>query len=241
MFRRTCGFGLLGMLMATMKARSKWQVATYCAVFMGLSGPTMAIAHGGNNDSSVVHACVDHRSGDVDIVGVNGHCKNHQSPMHWAIAGPMGSQGPAGGRGPMGPAGPVGATGPAGPAGAPGLMGPAGAAGPMGQQGPQGPQGFAGPTGLQGPSGISGYVIEYNKVAVEVGQSANVHVECPEGKKVLGGGFGVEYPPEMSVYDSGPTNGQSSLSDHAWNVFVFNKGQTGARFAWVYAICANVD
>lgn len=68
---------------------------------------------------------------------------------------------------------------------------PAGAQGPQGERGLQGvpgQDGADGQDGQQGPPGISGYEVVTN---TDVGDSSDtklLSVECPTGKKVLGGG-----------------------------------------------------
>ena len=47
-------------------------------------------------DISLIHACVRDRGGDVKIVGANSGCPSGYSPLHWAITGPQGIQGPPG-------------------------------------------------------------------------------------------------------------------------------------------------
>ena len=90
-----------------------------------------------------------------------------------------------------GPQGPQGEQGPAGPQGEQGLAGPQGEQGPKGDTGDTGPTGPVGPkgdTGLQGPPGLTGYQIVYSPVYNYVSDST-VTVDCPGGKKVLGGGW----------------------------------------------------
>jgi hypothetical protein len=81
---------------------------------------TRAEAHAGNSSADVIHACVDKKSGDTRIVGVDGRCTREENAMHWAIVGPTG---------PAGLAGPTGATGPTGPQGLQGATGATGAPG----------------------------------------------------------------------------------------------------------------
>ncbi len=60
-----------------------------------------------------------------------------------------------------------------------------------------GPQGPAGPPG---PSGISGYQVVSHQEFLSPNTIANVHVECPIGKRVLGGGFDIETPTDVRVF-----------------------------------------
>lgn len=120
--------------------------ATVLAVVVTLSGGFMGVqqvqAHGG--DPSLVHSCVNSRSGTIQIIAPNGTCRRNWTPTDWSIAGPQGPQGvqgPAGPQGLQGATGPQGLAGPAGPAGSPGATGPVGPAGPAGPEGPTGAPG----------------------------------------------------------------------------------------------------
>jgi len=100
-----------------------------------------------------------------------------------------------------------------------------------------GPQGPAGPPG---PSGVSGHQIVAHQELLSPGTSANVHVECPTGKRVLGGGFNIETPTDVRVFSSEPSDGNGNLIDHGWNAFVQNAGSS-TRQTTVIAICASVQ
>lgn len=89
-----------------------------------------------------------------------------------------------------------------------------------------------------GLGGISGYQIVAHQEFLAPGTFANVHVECPPGKKVLGGGFGIETPDDVKVFSSEPSDGQGNLIDHGWDVFVHNAGRF-TRQTTVSAICAS--
>jgi hypothetical protein len=67
-----------------------------------------------------------------------------------------------------------------------------------------------------------------------------VNIECPTGKKVLGGGFSIETPTDVRLFSSAPSDGSGNISDHAWNVHVMNAG-TVARQTTAIAICAVVQ
>lgn len=110
----------------------------------------------------------------------------------------------------------------------------------QGPAGPQGLQGEPGPAGPPGPSGVSGYEIVSHKEILAPGTFASVHVECPTGKKVLGGGFSIETPDDVKVFSSDPSDGLGNLIDHGWNVFVHNAGSV-SRQTTVSAICASVE
>jgi len=101
-------------------------------------------------------------------------------------------------------------------------------------------QGEPGPAGPPGPSGVSGYQIVTHQEFLAPGTFANVHVECPVGKKVLGGGFSIETPDDVKVFSSEPSDGLGNVIDHGWNVLVHNMG-TVSRQTTVSAICASVQ
>jgi hypothetical protein len=91
-----------------------------------------------------------------------------------------------------------------------------------------------------GLGGISGYQIVTHQEFLAPGTFANVHVECPTGKKVLGGGFDIETPDDVKVFSSEPSDGQGNLIDHGWNAFVHNAGSL-TRQSTVSAICASAE
>lgn len=121
-----------------MRRKVTGSVFIACAAVAVCAIPTMATAHGGNNDPNVVHACVGNASKVVRIVRVSESCLTAETPVHWSVEGPQGPQGLPGAQGTIGPAGPAG---------------PAGAAGPQGPVGPAGPEGPAGPAGVSQASG----------------------------------------------------------------------------------------
>ena len=90
---------------------------------------------------------------------------------------------------------------------------------------------------LSGCGGISGYQTVMNRVVVPGGATQSVHVECPAGKKVLGGGFNIETPDDIKIFSSDPSDGHGNLTDHSWDVMVHNVG-TQSRQTTAIAICA---
>ena len=90
---------------------------------------------------------------------------------------------------------------------------------------------------LAGCAGISGYQTVMNRVLVPGGKFQNVHVDCPSGKKVIGGGFNFETPDDIKIFSSDPSDGHGNLVDHSWDVFVHNAG-TKDRQVTAIAICA---
>lgn len=92
-------------------------------------------------------------------------------------------------------------------------------------------------TGLLGGCAVTGYQTVTNRVVVPGGSYQSVHVDCPAGKKVLGGGFNIETPDDIKIFTSEPTDGHGNVVDHSWDVFVHNAG-TQARQTTAIAICA---
>ena len=129
--------------------------------------------------------------------------------------GPAGPQGPKGDRGEQGPAGPTGTTGP---------------------KGETGPAGAPGPAGPPGPSGISGWSYVTKAQSISPGVYGRWSVDCPDGKRALGGGVTSGGPEvgTVSVMESGPA-GQAT----GWLSSVRNNGNvTTTEYVW--AICAKV-
>jgi hypothetical protein len=90
---------------------------------------------------------------------------------------------------------------------------------------------------LSGCGAISGYETVMKREVVPGGNTQNVHVDCPAGKKVLGGGFSIETPDDIKVFHSEPEDGHGNLVDHSWDVLVHNVG-TQPRQTTAIAICA---
>ena len=73
------------------------RVALMASAVVGYSAP--ALAHGGNNDPNMVHACVGKGSQIARIVGVTGSCLPSETPAHWPEVAGTGPQGPKGDKG----------------------------------------------------------------------------------------------------------------------------------------------
>jgi hypothetical protein len=102
----------------------------------------------------------------------------------------------------------------------------------------EGPAGPTGPTGDPGADGVSGYlrvVVNVNTGDINPHTSTGLTVDCPAGKKVLGGG-GQAPADVFYVIDSYP------LSDNQWFVRYQNNSEdiVGGTLTG-YALCANVD
>ena len=83
----------------------------------------------------------------------------------------------------------------------------------------------------------TGHEIVQNRAVVPPGAVAKVRAVCPDGKKVLGGGFDLEIPEDLRVYASDPTDSQGNILNNGWRVMVRNEGRT-ARQAAAIAVCA---
>ncbi len=130
-------------------------IVTTALVFLAI--PTIARAHGGNNNPDMVHACVGNASKIVRIVGVSGSCLSGppvlgETPAHWPRVEGAGLQGPMGDKGDQG------------------------IPGPQGSPGANGTPGIDGTNGTNGADGISVTLVGY----VLAGD-----VNCPNGGAVL--------------------------------------------------------
>jgi len=83
--------------------------AILLVVMLSMSSVMYVSAHGG--DVTLIHACVNNRTGAVRIVTPTTACDtSKETALDWGIQGPKGDKGDVG---PMGPQGPEGKTGPA--------------------------------------------------------------------------------------------------------------------------------
>jgi len=85
--------------------------------------------------------------------------------------------------------------------------------------------------------GITDHQIVSHQVFLTGGQTTNVHVDCPEGKKVLGGGYDIETPDFVKVFSSEPSDGAGNFIDNGWNVLARND-DSRPRQVTVSAVCA---
>ena len=85
---------------------------------------------------------------------------------------------------------------------------------------------------------LTGHEIVQNRQLIPGGVTQTVVVDCPAGKKVLGGGFNTETPDDIKLYASDPSDGRGNLSDTKWRVTVKNIG-TSARQTTSIAVCAD--
>ena len=147
-----------------------------------------------------------------------------------ASVGQVGPAGPKGDTGNPGPAGPKGDTGNPGPAG------PKGVAGAKGATGSTGPAGATGPAGPPGPAGISGWQAVTKTETFGAGVDAADEVDCPAGKKALGGGVAGG----IGILIVRQSAAAGALGDKGWYVEVENTfGHSTSVTIW--AICALVS
>ena len=194
------------------KLLSPKSLVVFAVILISLLSVTLVSAHGGN--TALIHACVNNTSGEIKIVGANSNCPSNYRALDWNIQGPAGQQGPIG---PVGPIGPQGL---------------------QGEQGLQGLPGQQGIQGIQGPAGINGLEIVQVNTAPQDTARIDVLVECPAGKKVLGGGYATAGNNlNTSIAANGP-----ATSSH-WAVTAVTNDYPAIRVGWsvqAYAICANV-
>ena len=87
---------------------------------------------------------------------------------------------------------------------------------------------------------LAGLEIVAHKEVLAPNAFLNVHVECPQGKKVLSGGFDIETPDYVKVFSSEPSDGKGNAIDHGWNVFAHNSG-AASRQVTASAVCASLE
>jgi collagen triple helix repeat protein len=172
------------------------------------------IAYGTIPDGNgVIHGCYAKSGGALHVINTPADdCKSNETQLNWNVAGAQGPQGP---QGPQGVPGPVGPQGPAGQ---------------------QGPQGLQGPQGPAGPGGITGWEFVNKGTLVPADGNEHMVVNCPAGKKVLGGGVTVDSSAKNwpRLQYSGPAGVATG-----WEARIDNSD--GLAFtAYVWAICASV-
>jgi hypothetical protein len=128
----------------------------------------------------------------------------------------------------------VGAVGPVGPKGEQGDKGETGAAGPKGSTGPAGPAGARGPAG---PSGVIGWSYHTKGASLSGESFKTVNVDCPTGKKALGGGVAVTSGLwAMRLIQSAPSGGAAT----GWLATVANDASNFTTSFYVWVLCATV-
>lgn len=179
-------------------------------------GAALASATGHSGGGDVIYACMNEKSGNINIVDESEDCRGNAVKISWNKQGPPGPQGPEGPPGPPGPEGPAGPQGP---------EGPQGPQGPQGPEGPQGPQGPEGPQGPAGEDGVSGYEIVTKSLDPDefsAGMERTYTIDCPTGKNVISGGVAVQHGFEdpLQVTESHP------VDNDTWRIDLMNNKDT---------------
>lgn len=92
-----------------------------------------------------------------------------------------------------------------------------------------------GPQGPKGDPGISGYEIITKTATVDGESYGEDELICPDGKKIIGGGYDYGLASEITVVSSRPND-----SKDGWIVGAFSDYAYGLPIK-IYAICANVQ
>jgi hypothetical protein len=160
--------------------------------------------------------------GELRVIDSAASCRSTETELSWNQQGQKGDPGPAG---PAGPAGPKGDTGPTGP------KGDTGATGAQGEPGPAGPAGAA-----------SGYeIVRHIEGSASTPLSGGTSVQCPTGKKVLGGGAFIG-DQTGGVSGEAALTSSRPLADTGWAATTARLSSDVVNGALsVYAICANVS
>jgi Collagen triple helix repeat (20 copies) len=199
----------------------------YVALFAALGGSAYAaatITGASIKDGTVTGSDVKNRS-----LGAN---KLSPKALHSLAARP-GPQGAPGAPGPKGDKGEAGARGPAGPKGDPGPKGETGPAGPAGPQGPPGPM---------DPSVIRNWSYHTQGHAIGPDDYEKWKVDCPAGKRALGGGVAASGPYQGNqqngaVVSSAPAGAEGT----GWAVTYSNDFSIGTMTAYAWVLCATIS
>lgn len=145
---------------------------------------------------------------------------------------------------------------------APGQPGPQGVPGPAGTpgvKGDRGSKGDKGDQGIQGPPGVSGLEVVANRAETSSDEFRFVIVECPEGKKVFGGGALIYGDPDadatwvgdhISLDLSAPLaslelpkmEGVQNVADDRWMARAHEHTATAEPWALeAYAVCGDAS
>jgi collagen triple helix repeat protein len=179
--------------------RSRRIVILACVAVALSAGVAYAAIPG---SSGAINGCYEKRTGILRVIDAEAgkSCLSIETPISWNQKGLKGEAGPAGSAGPQGNPGPEGPAGPRGP------QGEAGPAGPKGEPGADG-KGLSAqscPAGkyVRGIDAAGGLVCENlptpslsvvkvdHSVRVPFGGASVAGATCPEGYKLVGGGWG---------------------------------------------------
>jgi hypothetical protein len=204
----------------TTRSRIATAALAVTALVGGAVAATAAVVDPYINADGKYAACVASKDGAMRMVTPSASCRNGELKVDWSEKGP---QGLAGERGEQGLPGERGEQGVPGVQGEPGVQGPRGLTGATGATGPQGPQ------GEPGAPGLSGLEIVHGRGEVDL-VGGWVTARCPEGKKVITGGY--------SELDSDVQSSEMLADLSGWHAFA-----TGSIFGgelFVHATCAVV-
>ena len=223
----------MGSILRRLSRRHSTAVA-YLALFAALGGSAYAaatITGASIKDGTVTGRDVKNRSLGANDLSPQALRSLASQP------GAQGAPGPKGDTGEPGAPGPAGPKGDPGPKGAPGAQG---APGPQGETGPAGPRGFEGPTGPTGPSGVSGWSYHTQGQTIGPENYATWSVECPAGKRALGGGVAASGQKVGNIRHSAVVQSAPSGAATGWIVTYSNEFYEGNVTAYAWVICASV-
>ena len=202
----------------------------YVALFAALGGSAYAAAT--ITGASIKDGTVSGRDVRDRSIGANELTQKARD----ALASKPGPQGAPGAKGDTGDRGAPGSAGPKGDRGPKGENGPKGEIGPMG---PTGPQGFPGPPGA---NGVSGWSYHTAGVTIDPDTYDDIKVDCPAGKKALGGGAAASGPYQGNYMNGAIVqSAPSGASATGWTVRYTNGYSQGKMTVYAWVICANVQ
>lgn len=219
----------------------------YLALFVALGGSAYAattITGADIKNGTVTGKDVKNRSLGTKKLTRKALASLASRPGPQGVPGAPGAKGDTGAPGPAGAKGDTGEPGAPGPAGAKGDRGPKGDNGPAGPAGPQGPQGQQGPQGFPGPtgaSGVSGWSYHTAGATIDPDTYDDVYVDCPDGKKALGGGAAASGPYQgNSMHGAIVSSAPRGASATGWTVRYTNGYSMGKMTVYVWVLCAKV-
>lgn len=207
-----------------LRKHARWVIASSLATVL-LAGGLAWAAGVIPGEDGVIHGCYNNSKGDLRVIDpALSSCGERESSIFWNQEGVPGPQGTPGAQGIPGPQG---------------TPGPEGTPGPQGIPGPEGSPGPTGSPGSDGINGTNGDVSSYRAVNgpliwVPANQIVLDQLECPGGRRALGGGASV-YGDDLVMNESYPAGGAGSSG---W-VVSMRSTLNGGSFA-VWAICATV-
>jgi hypothetical protein len=219
-------------------------VTATLALFFALSGGALAASHYLVNSTKQINPRVlralrghDGASGASGAMGAQGK------------EGPRGAEGPAGERGAEGKEGLTGKEGKEGREGLKGERGEPGAAAVEGKEGKPGKEGPPGPEGKEGKEGKPGKegppaklsaITEYlaqPETTVKPEETGVSEANCPEGSRVISGGFSIEGE-KMTTPAPSSEESEALPERKGWVIRIRNPSATESIFLEAFAYCA---